>query len=212
MNDPVLATKSGVTYDRTALLQCLERKLECPMTRTPMTRDDMTSNRALKNMIEAWQTEQLSQAAAVEAQETAAAVQAAQRLTINTKPDTISPVLASQLSFEEQTLGDIKIDLVYDSVSHKTLLQVTPPAKSDHHSGRKPMKIAICIDVSGSMDMEAPIKNLDGTKESTGMNVLDIVRACGVAIVESLSEHDRVSIIKYTEWFREKATKMARQT
>ena len=63
MNDPVIATKSGVTYDRTALLQSLEIKPECPSTRLPMTSDDLIPNLALKSMIEAWQnprqTEQL---------------------------------------------------------------------------------------------------------------------------------------------------------
>ena len=63
MNDLVIATKSGVTYDRTALLQSLEIKPECPSTRLPMTSDDLIPNLALKSMIEAWQnprqTEQL---------------------------------------------------------------------------------------------------------------------------------------------------------
>ena len=64
---------------------------------------------------------------------------------------------------------------------------------------RKPIRLAICIDNSGSMGCEAPIKNQTGSKEQTGMTVLDIVRAAGIAIIQSLNEHDQVSLIKYSD-------------
>merc|ERR1711976_589183 len=177
MIDPVIATKSGITYDKTALLLALNKKPECPITRKPMDQNDIFPNLALKNMIQDWQNAQNDDN---ESEQVSKVVEKTKKMKIT--PDS----------------QKVEVSLSYDKKCHKTLMKLTPPKTSNHPSKRKPMKIAICIDVSGSMDQEAPIKNIDGSKESTGMNVLDIVRACGVAIVESLSKYDKVSIIKYT--------------
>ena len=58
MIDPVIATKSGITYDKTALLLALTKKSECPITRKPMDQNDIIPNLALKNMIQDWQNAQ----------------------------------------------------------------------------------------------------------------------------------------------------------
>merc|ERR1711879_784431 len=83
-------------------------------------------------------------------------------------------------------IGDLEITPSYDTTTKKELIQLKPNNRTE----RKPIRLTLCIDTSYSMYDEAPIKNVDGTKESTGMCILDIVRACGVAIVEALNDSD----------------------
>ncbi|KAG0339505.1 STIP1 y and U box-containing protein 1 [Podila humilis] len=49
MHDPVISTKSGVTYERNTLLEHFSRgRMFDPVSQTPMTEKDMIPNRALK--------------------------------------------------------------------------------------------------------------------------------------------------------------------
>jgi hypothetical protein len=53
MQDPVM-TRWGHNFERMALLTWLQRHDECPLTRNPMTLQDIIGNRALKEKIHAW--------------------------------------------------------------------------------------------------------------------------------------------------------------
>merc|ERR1711936_119167 len=110
---------------------------------------------------------------------------------VSSRQDNMSQSLKTLVSHQ---IGDLSITPSYDTTTKKVLIQLTPPTESN----RKPIKLTLCIDTSYSMYDEAPIKNVDGTKESTGMCILDIVRACGCAIVEALSDGDELAIVKYT--------------
>jgi hypothetical protein len=51
MKDPVM-THKGITYERRSILDWLKKKKECPITRTPLKEDQLTTNYALKNAID----------------------------------------------------------------------------------------------------------------------------------------------------------------
>lgn len=53
--DPVI-TPSGMTYERCAIVRALQAKAEDPLTRLPLTADDLIPNRALKEAIDYYNT------------------------------------------------------------------------------------------------------------------------------------------------------------
>ena len=50
MVDPVV-TPDGITYDRTSILKWLDKNNTCPITKKKLTKDMLSPNYALKNMI-----------------------------------------------------------------------------------------------------------------------------------------------------------------
>jgi Mg-chelatase subunit ChlD len=66
--------------------------------------------------------------------------------------------------------------------------------KSSDSNTRLPLDIVVVIDVSGSMNGDASIKG----KESSGLNILDIVKYSTRTIAEVLSKNDRLAIVKYS--------------
>jgi STIP1 homology and U-box containing protein 1 len=55
MNDPVISTMSGQTFERSAILEALAIHAECPKTKLAMTETDLKPNFALKSVIEVYQ-------------------------------------------------------------------------------------------------------------------------------------------------------------
>jgi len=107
--------------------------------------------------------------------------------------------MATKVKILKKT-GDTN-ETIQVSLNHETesgLFNVALTGISDQHENtRKPINLVLCLDNSGSMSTAANIKKDDGTEESTGMSVLDIVRACATAIIESLSDKDTISIVKF---------------
>ena len=57
--------------------------------------------------------------------------------------------------------------------------------------------VTIVIDHSGSMGASAALKGSDGNKRENGLTLQDVTNASAIAVLESLNETDRVSIVKY---------------
>ena len=57
MSDPV-QTPGGVTYERKYIEEYIEREGTDPMTREPLSKDDLTPNRALKSVIEEYRKQE----------------------------------------------------------------------------------------------------------------------------------------------------------
>lgn len=55
MKDPVI-TKYGITYDRASILGWLEKSNTCPITRKPLSKEELIPNYTLKNIIEEYRT------------------------------------------------------------------------------------------------------------------------------------------------------------
>jgi Mg-chelatase subunit ChlD len=60
---------------------------------------------------------------------------------------------------------------------------------------RVPSDIVIVVDVSGSMGNEASATGV----ESSGLNILDIVKHAVKTIINVLNDHDRLSVISYSD-------------
>lgn len=76
------------------------------------------------------------------------------------------------------------------------------PRQADEKLSHVPCDIALVIDVSGSMDAEAPMpRNPDeetNDAERTGLSVLDLVKHSCRTILSSMDERDRLAIIKFS--------------
>ncbi|KAG9084656.1 hypothetical protein FRC07_013581, partial [Ceratobasidium sp. 392] len=64
---------------------------------------------------------------------------------------------------------------------------------------RAPLDLCLVIDVSGSMDSEAPVPGEQDKNETTGLSVLDIVKHATRTIIESMDDEDRVAIVTFSD-------------
>jgi hypothetical protein len=75
-------------------------------------------------------------------------------------------------------------------------IKLSPPASPRGH-GRPPLDLCCVIDVSGSMNAEATLKDAEGHEEGDGLSILDVVRHGVKTIMQLLEPGDRLAVIKY---------------
>tara|TARA_B100001741_G_C16554523_1_gene601663 strand:+ start:3977 stop:5824 length:1848 start_codon:yes stop_codon:yes gene_type:complete len=80
-------------------------------------------------------------------------------------------------------------------------LKVVPPQYGDTSTNGKLIstKIVMVIDVSGSMGMSATVTNDDGDKVDHGWSLLDIVKHASNTASRILGEHDKLSIVTFSD-------------
>jgi hypothetical protein len=139
------------------------------MTRGPLTQDDLTTNIAVRNAIDEIRGKL-----------------AENQLKIDSR--------IAEIETREyiDKLEAISLESFYDD--NKLFIKVnTPPVEV-----RAPVDIVLCIDISGSMGAEAPIRGARGENISTNVSVLSLTVTAAKTILDSLNEHDNVSIVVYT--------------
>lgn len=67
---------------------------------------------------------------------------------------------------------------------------------------RIPVDVVAIIDISGSMDTEAAVKNDKGQKETFGLTYLDILKHAVKTTILNLTEKDRFSLVSYSDFGR----------
>ena len=75
------------------------------------------------------------------------------------------------------------------------MITLTPPTTVQQQ--RTPVDICAVVDVSGSMSTAATLKNLDGGSETTGLNLLDVVKHAVVTIAKVLGPQDRLAVVAF---------------
>ncbi|KAH7340290.1 hint-domain-containing protein [Rhizoctonia solani] len=101
-------------------------------------------------------------------------------------------------------LGDLDIALVAQTSSQELLVSLVPPAgpkpAGEKKTGRRaPVDLCLVIDVSGSMDTEAPVPGEQDKNETTGLSVLDVVKHATRTIIESMGDDDRIAIVTFSD-------------
>lgn len=59
--------------------------------------------------------------------------------------------------------------------------------------------VVCVIDISGSMEEEAPIKNQKGIKEVFGLTKLDVLKHAIKTIILTLGENDRFGLVSFSD-------------
>ena len=90
---------------------------------------------------------------------------------------------------KSELLLDISCNGIYKSIN------IIPPKGIDRQSG----DISAVVDISGSMGIEATIKNNSGQNESHGLSILDITKHALRTIVYCLDPDDRFALISYSD-------------
>ncbi|QUC23766.1 uncharacterized protein UV8b_08007 [Ustilaginoidea virens] len=75
------------------------------------------------------------------------------------------------------------------------LVKVVPPRVPASHIEHVPCDIVLVVDVSTSMQDDAPVP---GENESTGLSVLDVTKHAALTILETLNDKDRLGIVTFS--------------
>ena len=169
MKEPVMDPE-GNSYERSAILDWLSRSQTSPITRTPLTPDQLVPNRALQQLIEEASGSALQSAVTMSREERLAAVNAVHMKAQSERAEAAAAA-------RERIAGDPGLDSsVALTVAHEAgplggtdtvMVSVLPPAGTE----RTPLDVCMVIDTSGSMCNAAT----QGA-EADGLSLLDIVK------------------------------------
>ncbi|CAG9467059.1 unnamed protein product [Pedinophyceae sp. YPF-701] len=174
MRDPVI-DKDGNSYEREAIVAWLAVHGTSPITRAPMTLDDLRPNRALLDLINPDAAPGVTDPSVVTQAEAA---------------QVLSPERAAELHAAETAAVALSAAKVPGEESDVVVVTVTPPAGTV----RTPVDLVAVVDVSGSMSDAASMPG----SEDVGLSILDIVKHALRTILSSLGPNDRLAIVAYS--------------
>jgi len=172
MKDPVVDPE-GNSYERAAIEEWLKRERTSPLTRSPLTEEQLAPNRALRDAIE--------EATAAHG---APAPRESAKLPDFSKSDCL----------KYSTPGTAEARVFRVGGSKFLSVSVAPPTIVRK---RAPLDICCSIDVSGSMCSECSIKTAAGV-ESDGLSTLDVVKHAVSTIIALLEPEDRLSLVEFS--------------
>eukprot|EP01130_Rhizamoeba_saxonica_P002217 TRINITY_DN12067_c0_g1_i1.p1 TRINITY_DN12067_c0_g1~~TRINITY_DN12067_c0_g1_i1.p1 ORF type:complete len:757 (-),score=186.65 TRINITY_DN12067_c0_g1_i1:30-2300(-) len=172
MIDPVM-DNDGNSYERGAITDWLQQNQTSPITREPLQLSDLRPNRALRESIESFREQH---------------------------PDLEVPThivvqvgSAATVVKGSNSDGDVGVRV---SVNDDGFCQVVVDAPDC--MDRPPTDVVCVIDVSGSMNTEATMKNDTGGIESDGLSLLDMVKHAVKSIIVNMRDDDRIALVSYS--------------
>eukprot|EP01112_Ceratiomyxa_fruticulosa_P020975 TRINITY_DN7285_c0_g2_i1.p1 TRINITY_DN7285_c0_g2~~TRINITY_DN7285_c0_g2_i1.p1 ORF type:complete len:812 (-),score=239.44 TRINITY_DN7285_c0_g2_i1:113-2548(-) len=196
MKDPVVDPE-GNSYERSAIEAWLKNNATSPITRSPLTLDNLIPNRALHDAIVDKMTqlglpvEELKQLS-VKDKGKQPEEKGKEKVEEGTTTTTEAPVVPDdQLAINViakplQTGGD-------DYEEALVLASIRPPIAKT----RVPVDLVCVVDISGSMGSEATLKSETGKVESHGLSLLDITKHAVKTIIQALQPQDRLGLVIY---------------
>ncbi|KAL3927889.1 MAG: hypothetical protein SGBAC_012889, partial [Bacillariaceae sp.] len=175
--DPVV-DHEGNSYEKRAIEEWLEQNSTSPITRNPLTLDQLFPNRALKNLIAESQEEEGS----IKSSNTSPTVSDDERDLENKEAlmEIARTARVQSLISGPDGLGAVKI--------------VVPDDKSER---RLPASIVCVIDESYSMDGAATTQ--EDQEGNSGLSLMDIVKHATKTVIEILGPEDCFAIITYAD-------------
>ena len=168
MKDPV-SEPEGHTYERSAITKWLSKNNTSPLTRNNLILSDLKENKSLKKSIDSIK-DKLSE----------------EQLKIKSK------LMEEDLKEFHKTLEGIDIK---SSIKDNNLIISTYVPNIET---RPPVDIVLCLDISGSMGTDAPVKGNDGSSTSYGISVLSLTISAAKTILKTLNEKDNITIVTYS--------------
>ena len=172
MKDPVQGS-DGHTYERSAIISALQIKSESPMTRQPMTINDLKVNVALRFLCDnynAW-------------------------IGASPRPSPIpslspSPIKEKPIVLDHTISKSTKNLLLTFNVNNMSFPQGLA-------CGHLSQDIVLIIDRSGSMNSQVEAKDRNGENLENGLSIQDIVNHSAKTVVQTLDSQSRICIIKF---------------
>lgn len=184
MTDPVIDPE-GNTYEREAIEKWLSDNNTSPVTRNPLTVQQLVPNRTLKRMIDE-ELKKLDLSAKLSPEE--------EKKEISSKSKSNSTQTQRQTS-STSTSDSLSLSLTIapkEENDSTMMISIHPP--TNHLHQRSPLDLVCVVDVSGSMGEPASIKGM----EDSGLSLLDIVKHALKTIVVMLSDEDRIALVTYS--------------
>lgn len=176
MTDPVVGP-DGITYERSAILQWLERNEVSPVTRVPMRADQLAPNFALRDAIEMLR---VKHGPSLSRTPSAAVIAS-------------PPMPATALEVE----ATHNVALVNGQAVAEITVAIAPDAALDLSVYRKDCIVVFLLDISESMGEAATLPEL--TAEASNITRLDLVVHTVRTIIHMLSPRDRIAIITFND-------------
>jgi len=174
MVDPV-CDRDGNSYERAAIEAWIGARGTSPITRNPMSMDDIVPNRSLCNAIEEYLSSLTPEQRAELCPDTTAAVAA---------------VTAAEPPFAQ--LPPLGLGMTYAIAESKFVMTtITSPEDVE----RVASDIVCVIDVSGSMGDRATTVGL----EDSQLSLLDITKHAVKTIINTLQDGDRLAIVSFSD-------------
>ena len=165
-----MSDPEGHTYEKSEIETWLSQKQISPMTRSPLMMTDLVENIAMKRSIE----------------------------TIRDKLREDQLRIKSRIHQEEKlqfvnSLNEIQVN-TFVSLDNNLLIDITMPEVPERES----VDIVVCLDVSGSMGEEAKLRQASGERSGNGFSILSLTRYATNAILKTLRDGDRFSLVTFT--------------
>ena len=170
MIDPVLGI-DGHTYERTAIERSLQIKNESPLTRIPMSINDLKPNYGIKALCNQYHAGAFGN--------------------INSTIVT-SKISTNNIKFDHTISknSDNKIMMTFN------IDESSIPQNLDYNC--LPQDVVICIDESGSMNDPVQAKDINGNKLENGFSIEDIVIHAANTVAKTLPKSSRLSVISFS--------------
>jgi hypothetical protein len=184
MKDPVI-DRDGISYERVAITEWLEKSSESPVTRKPLHVGDLVPNRSLRELISQTVVDAAKNGKTLPPVSPAAApavVDVGPVAEFETPSITITREIANSTASAESP----EVEVTY-CVSVNV-----PETTSDR---RLPATVCCVVDTSGSMCSEASVQGV----ESSGLSMLDIVKHAVRTIITSLDHNDRFALVQFSD-------------
>jgi Mg-chelatase subunit ChlD len=184
MVDPVM-DPDGNTYERAAIIQWLSTHNTSPITRAPLTVNQLIPNRSLRSAIEDELAKQSIN------------VKQNQDNTNIVDPGNVIPI--EELSgIEPVSISLTQGDAKYNTAENCTEVDVLVTLSAPTGRGRGSIDVCCVVDISGSMGTQATVPGV----EQTGLSLLDIVKHALKTVINSLGPSDRLSVIEFSDQAR----------
>ena len=189
MKDPVSAT-DGRTYERSAITEWLGRNQISPITRQPMYIKDLTTNIALRYILEQYNLDQVSNGIG--------------QMDVDNIGDTLNnnnnnnnnnfDNNNNNNNFDNNNFDNYKLGhSICAQEGNKIMLNIDVPSNLPRLS----QDIILIIDRSGSMNEPVTAKNDNGENIESGLSQQDLVNHAANTVIKTLSAGDRIAIIAF---------------
>jgi Mg-chelatase subunit ChlD len=119
-------------------------------------------------------------------------------LELDEKPVNGLPFRIKETVIEVEDGEDLAVSVSPTPDDRTIIYSLQPPTEPATPNQRAPCDLVLVIDVSGSMDFEAPLPDASkGSKESAGLSILDLVKHAARTILETLDQNDRLSLVTF---------------